>query len=278
VKTLKPQSGMTSALPSAADVEFAREVARRIAAVRGERVRRVIMIGSRALGTPRPDSDLDLVVLVEPLPGTPPWRSADSAAARRRLQEELGPMPVPTEIWVRTTDRYEEARDVVGGVEWLADREGVEVYACALQRPPRLRLSPDQIRRQNVSAWVEHACLALDAAAAGATRAVLGRSEDTAQTGANAVVERALNAVLVAHQVYASKREGAQGMLDKLSPLDPWLAQSIRGALGSGPPTLAGAHRVLGLAVRRLAQDSEMVRYLEGPIQRLARPMVLLAG
>jgi predicted nucleotidyltransferase len=54
-----------NSVPATDDVRKASELARRIVAAGRGRVRRVVMIGSRARGTPAKTSDLDLVVIVE---------------------------------------------------------------------------------------------------------------------------------------------------------------------------------------------------------------------
>jgi len=194
-----------------ADLALARGVAGRIVSLEGLRVRRVVMIGSRALGTARPDSDLDLVVLVEPPAGTPPWRSADFAAEGVRLRARIGAAPVHVDLWVRTTDRYAEACDVIGGVDWLAAREGIEVFGRPAMRPPGVVLTREQIRCQNVSAWVEHACAALAAAhRLGNAAAVSGGAGDAGEPAATVrlAIARAVTAVLVAHQVYVPASAG----------------------------------------------------------------------
>jgi hypothetical protein len=259
--------------PDPADVALASEIAQKIAAASSHEVRRVVMFGSRALGCARSDSDLDLVVLIEPPAGGPPWRSAGYAAARKQIQGKLRPTAVPTDLWVRTTDRFEEARRVVGGVEWLAEHEGVNVYSSPLRRPPEVRLSPGQIRRQNVSAWIEHALLALDAAAG---RSRCQNPASASGRGAEVIVERAVNAALVARQVYAANRDGLPAMLDRLETIDRSLADRIRGLLGPGSLSTASARGVVADVVRWLCRDREMARYLERPRERLAKPMILL--
>ncbi|HEX2205156.1 MAG TPA: nucleotidyltransferase domain-containing protein, partial [Longimicrobium sp.] len=187
---------------------MATELAGRIAAAGRGRVRCVAMVGSRARGTAGPESDLDIVVLVEPEAGAAPWGPKEFRAERDRLRREVAAPPVRTDLWVRTPDRFEEARHVVGGVEWLVETEGVVVYRRAPDRPPVPRRTPEQVRRENVSAWVEHALLALDGTTARANASALaagGASAGDSREAARAAVERAVNALLVAHGVAATK-------------------------------------------------------------------------
>lgn len=104
------------------------------------------MIGSRARGSSTEHSDLDIVVVVELAKGARPWTTSDSHAERRRLQEAAGRPPVRTDLWVCTTELFEEGRHVVGGVESLVQAEGVDLYLRDYDRPPVVRRSPDQVR------------------------------------------------------------------------------------------------------------------------------------
>ena len=260
---------------------MAKALAKRIAAAGRGCVRRVVMVGSRALGTAGPESDLDLVVVVETSRGAPPWGQKEFRAERDRLREELGSLPVRTDLWVRTTDRFEEARRVVGGVEWMAETEGVVVYSRPLERRPVARRTPDQVRRENVSAWIEHALFALDAAARSANASVLrpdGAASGDPGGAARMAVERAVNALLVAHQLRASKHGGVGGMLGLLDGVDPPMAAHLRalGAEAAGSPM--EAHAIVAAIVHRLGDDPALARSLAGPAQRLARPAVFLGG
>lgn len=264
--------------PKPEDLRVATELAGRIAAAGRGRVRRVVMVGSRALGTARPDSDLDLVVLVELARGTPPWGPKEFRAERDRLRREVGAPPVRTDLWVRTVDRFEEARRVVGGVEWLLETEGVEVYRRPLDRPPTVRRTPDQIRRENVSAWIEHALLALDGATARENAAALGSGGAIveARWAARAAVERAVNALLVSHQVRAEKAGGVAEMLRCLEAVEPAAATELRSLRAEGADSALEAHGVLAAVVRRLSADPATARYLAGPRERLGKPRIVL--
>ena len=85
---------------------------------------RIILFGSHARGDAGSDSDIDLLVL---FPGAeaPPVRAADVYVAL------VGCSPLPKDIVVSTTARFERYRNVVNTVYWPAAREGKIVYERA---------------------------------------------------------------------------------------------------------------------------------------------------
>ncbi|PYQ55116.1 MAG: nucleotidyltransferase domain-containing protein [Acidobacteria bacterium] len=104
--------------PTPAEVEHTiQEMVRRIA----ERFEpeRVILFGSQARGNAGPDSDIDLLVVME----------TDS---RRRTAIEirmaLDDIVMPKDIIVITPDEFDRRRDVVGTVAYPAVREGRLVH------------------------------------------------------------------------------------------------------------------------------------------------------
>ena len=84
---------------------------------------KIILFGSYARGEARPDSDIDLLVLF-PEVADPNKRAAELYAA-------LKDFPVPTDIVVSTTFRFERYRNVVNTVYWPAAREGRILYERA---------------------------------------------------------------------------------------------------------------------------------------------------
>lgn len=82
---------------------------------------RVILFGSRARGESGPDSDLDLLVVVDD--DTPTerlgWRGIH--AARKDYHEPVDIVP-----WPRSA--FDERRAIVGSLPWTAEREGVLVF------------------------------------------------------------------------------------------------------------------------------------------------------
>ena len=205
-----------------------------------------------------------------------PWGPADTIRERQRIVQQLGPLPLRLDVWVRTTDRYQEAHQVVGGVEWLANTEGVGVYSRPYDRAPVVRRSPSEVRCQNVSAWMEHAVLALDEAirnaAAGALRG--GGSGMSAGT-AKSASERGINALLVSHGIAADRTSGTAGMVKQLAVVDPEAAAEIQ-ELVPEAHTPMGALKILRAVARLLVRDPVLVPYVRGPRERLSRPMLVL--
>jgi predicted nucleotidyltransferase len=81
----------------------------------------VILFGSHARGDAGPDSDIDLLVVMD-VKGS---RLDKSVEIRLALREFLGPM----DILVTTPEDFAWRKDVVGTIEWPAAREGKVLYA-----------------------------------------------------------------------------------------------------------------------------------------------------
>jgi predicted nucleotidyltransferase len=97
------------------------EIVRRILAV--SQPRRIILFGSAATGRLTPDNDIDLLVL-EDAPQDPRQESV-------RLRESLRDIEYPFDILVMSTDRFEETKDLVGGIAFPAHRYGKVLYEAA---------------------------------------------------------------------------------------------------------------------------------------------------
>lgn len=266
--------------PTASDITLARDVAAQVVQGGNGRIRRVVMVGSRALGTSKPYSDLDLVVLLELPAGAKPWGMRECAAERERLTSKLTQRSVKVELWVRTTDDFEENRRVECSLEWRADSEGVEVYHRPLDRPAVARRPLSTVRRENVFGWVSHGVSALDAALAMENQAALKAVQvpDQAKRAAHAAVMRAVTALLVRHGIHASKHDGLEVMLAHLSRADPASATRIHALLGGHTSPAQRAHAVLREVVRHLAEDNKMAPLVEGIRRCLAQPAVFLAA
>ena len=89
----------------------------------GERVRRIILFGSRARGDASPDSDFDLLVVVRNL--TP----EDAASYRLSLYRAFRGTGVAVEPWVMPEEEFEETRGVIGGLAYPASNDGVLLYS-----------------------------------------------------------------------------------------------------------------------------------------------------
>lgn len=256
-------SGGLQVEPTTTDRELASELARAIVSLGHESVRQVVMIGSRAEGRARPGSDLDLVVVIELAPGVKPWGGEDFARSRAELQSALGRHAVPVDVRVRTTDRYAEARNVPGGVEWQATHSGVIVFEIPPLRAPVVRTPPENVRRELVSSWMSHAVSAIEK---------FGESPITHSHRdlANTAIERLIAAVLT--------HEGVAPQLDR--NLTRYAVQipkeSIRRTLeevikrvhvAPRASAIEGARRVLN----HVQQDSRQRRYLTRFTERLQR-------
>ncbi|MBI4567738.1 MAG: nucleotidyltransferase domain-containing protein [Planctomycetes bacterium] len=86
--------------------------------------RRIIMFGSRARGTPRPDSDIDLMVVVdEPFSPTRKWIDEVN-----RIYTALQGTGVPHDILLYSVAEFEKWRDGVNHVVVRAVEEGRVLY------------------------------------------------------------------------------------------------------------------------------------------------------
>ncbi len=87
----------------------------------------VIAFGSRARGEHRPDSDLDIAVLVE-----------DPAESERRMLWGVTEgFPLPVDILIFSKDRYDRFRPWINTVQREIDREGVRLYVRGEQPTDR---------------------------------------------------------------------------------------------------------------------------------------------
>ena len=91
----------------------------------GDRVRRIILFGSRARGDARPDSDYDLLVILRQLD---PGRRHAMLVDLYQLFSGVG---VTVEPHVMGEEEFEETRDVIGGLAYPAVKEGVVLYENA---------------------------------------------------------------------------------------------------------------------------------------------------
>ncbi len=103
---------------AAIDEVLIQEIVQRI--VRAAQPRRIILFGSAAAGQMTTDSDIDLLV-IEDRPGHPRRESV-------RLRDSLRGMGVPFDVLVMSTDRFEETKDLIGGVAFPASKYGKVIY------------------------------------------------------------------------------------------------------------------------------------------------------
>jgi predicted nucleotidyltransferase len=112
-----------SARGDSPDTALAEDLARRILdAIGRDRVRKIILFGSRARGDARPDSDFDLLVVLRGL--TP----GEMRPLRVLLHRALRGAGVVAEPWVMSEEEFEETRSVIGGLAYPAATEGVLLH------------------------------------------------------------------------------------------------------------------------------------------------------
>jgi len=96
------------------DETLLNEVVRRVLTV--ARPDRIILFGSAATGQMTKDSDIDLLV-VEPEPANPRDRSL-------RIRQALGDVEYPVDVIVMSSERFEETKNLIGGIAYPAQKYG----------------------------------------------------------------------------------------------------------------------------------------------------------
>jgi predicted nucleotidyltransferase len=97
------------------------EVVRRVLTV--ARPERIILFGSAATGQMTEDSDLDLLV-VEPEP-------ADTRDRSVRIRRALGDVRYPVDVIVMSSARFEETKNLIGGIAYPARKYMRVLYEAA---------------------------------------------------------------------------------------------------------------------------------------------------
>ena len=264
----------SKAAPAERDVLAARGIASRIASVGNGRVRLAVMLGSRALGTSRPTSDLDLFVVIETRRGQR-WGPAEVLAERGRIQAAAGSPAIKTDLWVRTVEQFLAGRDVFGGIEYLPDREGVVVYTQPLQQRVAIVPRLADIRRENTFFWIRDAAEQLRLGA-GWTESPPGPTLCLTQSEfLRRSIERSVMAVFVAHQRPVRTKDcNLMELLGQLEKVDSGLASRLRASLRPDSPKPAAARAVFSEVVEALAADGalkERLISLHGVLQALPR-------
>jgi predicted nucleotidyltransferase len=97
------------------------EIIKRILAV--AEARRIILFGSAVAGDMSKDSDIDLLVL-ESAPGNTRQESV-------RIRQAMRGLGYPFDIIVMAAERFEESKNVVGGIAYPANKYGKVIYEAA---------------------------------------------------------------------------------------------------------------------------------------------------
>lgn len=186
----------------------------------------VILFGSRARGEARPDSDVDLLVVLP--------NGADRAVGWQKARDVLSWFPVDYDIVTATPELLERKGNMVGSVFLPALREGRVLYKAG-DWQVRQDVSEEDIA-ERVQEWMQRAEKDLRLARLGLEDGDPGGAAYLAQQAA----EKAIKAVLVSRQIeyrylhvldqlmeqvpdeFEVKREGAES----LKALNDWAAGS----------------------------------------------------
>ena len=84
---------------------------------------RIILFGSAATGTMTRDSDIDLLV-IEPEPGNTRDQSV-------KIRRSLGEVGYPIDVIVISTERFEDTKNIFGGIAYPAHKYGRVLYEAA---------------------------------------------------------------------------------------------------------------------------------------------------
>lgn len=103
------------------DQDIVEEIVRRVRSV--VTPERIILFGSAASGEMTPDSDIDLLILYCGAPlDRKNWL---------KIERALRGMGWPFDVFLMSVDRFEESKNVVGGLAFPAHKYGREIYAAA---------------------------------------------------------------------------------------------------------------------------------------------------
>lgn len=103
------------------DESVVKEIVHRILSVAAPD--KIILFGSAATGTMTRDSDIDLLV-VEAEPG-------DQRKESVRLRETLIGLGYPFDVFVISSEWFEESKGVIGGIAYPANKYGKVIYEAA---------------------------------------------------------------------------------------------------------------------------------------------------
>lgn len=170
------------------------------------------------------------------------WGPAEGLREKQRIQRNIGRPPVKTELWVRTVDQFEEAKDVFGGIESLVQAEGVDVYSVPLQRSPTKVRDRSAVKAQILSDWV--------AGAEEELRIAKTSSYGGAQSAVRSL-ERSIMAACILFNIRSTPKDEPIGaLIEKIRLIDPITGQRLGDAMKNERDTVK-AEAVLAALVRR---------------------------
>ena len=103
------------------DDSLVREIVRRLLGV--AHPDRIILFGSAATSEMTRDSDIDLLI-VAPAP-------SNTLDERARLYQALRGLGFPFDVFVIGTERFEETKNIFGGIAYPANKYGRVIYEAA---------------------------------------------------------------------------------------------------------------------------------------------------
>jgi predicted nucleotidyltransferase len=103
------------------DEKLREEIVRRVRSV--VRADRIILFGSAATGEMTRDSDIDLLIL-EVAP-------SNVREQLLRVRQTLRGLDYPFDILIMSTERFEESKNVIGGIAFPANKYGQVIYEAA---------------------------------------------------------------------------------------------------------------------------------------------------
>lgn len=84
---------------------------------------RVILFGSASKGQVCPDSDVDLLIIEKNV--------VNPREETLRIRKALTEIEMPVDVIVMASDRFEETRNVIGGIAYPANKYGKVIYEAA---------------------------------------------------------------------------------------------------------------------------------------------------
>ena len=116
----RPQTDQALSKPLVNDELIQEIVSRVLIAIRPERI---ILFGSAATGRMTHDSDIDLLILE---------RDADELRELAgRVHDTLAGLGFPFDVIVMPSERFEETKNVIGGIAYPAHKYGKVIYEVA---------------------------------------------------------------------------------------------------------------------------------------------------
>jgi len=188
---------------------------------------RIILYGSAATGEMSRESDIDLLVL-EQAPQSA-WEES------RRIREALQGLAYPFDVLVMDTQRFEETKDVIGGMAFAPNKYGRVIYTkpeprmvkkpegepCAVSRRPR-----EEVKRELLEQWIAKAERNLDTAQHFLSEAL--PYPDLIGLHARFAAEQYLKAFLVQHQIEFTKINDLGELVERVATVDTALARHLR--------------------------------------------------